>query len=155
MPYVRAPSGHWGADCSLSWQRPPTARAPGRIALLAGQGYAPRAVGPRIYVYELPPNVTTWYNTQRIDRPLHLLLWQRIMSAGVRTTDGDAADYYFLPLNSRSTHFLADLARSLQYIRQHYPWWDRLGGSRHLLFHTGGAGQGRAGQRATCGPRRQ
>lgn len=41
--------GYWGADCSLSWGEG------GRPALLAGQGYVPRAKKPLIYVYELPP----------------------------------------------------------------------------------------------------
>lgn len=31
------------------------------------------------------------FNVRRIDRPLHLLFWQRLMSAGIRTADGDEA----------------------------------------------------------------
>ena len=52
-------AGHWGADCSLSMG------AGGKPVLLAPGGpdekpYLPRAAGPRIYVYELPVNLTTW-----------------------------------------------------------------------------------------------
>lgn len=52
-------TGHWGADCALSMD------AAGKPQLLAPtapdeQPYLPRAAGPRIYVYELPPEFNTW-----------------------------------------------------------------------------------------------
>ncbi len=53
---VAAPcQGFWGMDCALS-------HGPdGRVELLAGQGYVPRSGAPKVYVYELPPNMTSWW----------------------------------------------------------------------------------------------
>lgn len=47
--------GFFGADCSLSLD------AEGKPELLAGTGYATRAKRPWVYVYELPPDLTTWW----------------------------------------------------------------------------------------------
>ena len=47
-------SGHYGADCALSLDDAGSPR------LLATQDYHNRAKGPKIYVYELPPELTTW-----------------------------------------------------------------------------------------------
>lgn len=54
-PLSPPPPGHYGTDCSLSLG------PDGRPALLRGQGYVPRAKGPRVYVYELPPSMTQWW----------------------------------------------------------------------------------------------
>jgi hypothetical protein len=48
-------AGYYGADCSLSIN-PST----GKPQLLAGTTYQTREKRPWIYVYELPPNLTTW-----------------------------------------------------------------------------------------------
>lgn len=49
------PTGHYGADCSLSLDDN------GDPQLLAGQGYKARIKPPSIYVYELPPEMNTWW----------------------------------------------------------------------------------------------
>lgn len=59
------------------------------ITLLEGQAYKTRTRGPKIYVYELPGNFNVFGNLARLDRPLYLLFWQRLLSSGVRTPDGD------------------------------------------------------------------
>ena len=46
----------------------------------------------------LPPPRT---GLHRLDRPLYLLFWQRLLSSGVRTTNGEEADYYFIPIKMR------------------------------------------------------
>ncbi|KAG2446120.1 hypothetical protein HXX76_000719 [Chlamydomonas incerta] len=129
--------GFYGADCSLS------TGPDGRPVLLAGQGYVPRQHGIKIYVYELPPVANTWTYIARIDRPLVQVLLQRMLSSGVRTTDGDAADYYFIPLLTRTrTHTVNHLAAVVAYVRQYWPWWDRAGGGhRHLLVAPGDIGR--------------
>ena len=33
----------------------------GSLAILEGQGYKENPAGPAIYVYELPPHVSTWW----------------------------------------------------------------------------------------------
>ena len=43
--------GFYGADCALSLG------ADGKPQLLEGQGYQPRSRAPKIYVYELPPDL--------------------------------------------------------------------------------------------------
>jgi hypothetical protein len=38
-------------------------------------------------------------NLHVIDRPpLHLALYERLITSGHRTTDGNNADYYFIPI---------------------------------------------------------
>lgn len=63
-----------------------------------------------------------------------------LASSGVRTADGETADYYYLPLNIRGPSESANMVKAVQYVRSHWPWWDRLQGARHLILHTGGCG---------------
>ncbi|MEW5317115.1 MAG: hypothetical protein WDW38_008443 [Sanguina aurantia] len=124
--------GHFGADCALSVDES------GEMLLLAGQNYTQRLRGPRIYVYELPSSMA-WINFAKLDRPLHLLLWQRLASAGVRTLDAASADYFYLPLNTRFKQS-ATLMAALGYVRSTWPWWNETQGRRHLIMHTGDLG---------------
>ncbi|GIL43551.1 hypothetical protein Vafri_1253 [Volvox africanus] len=125
--------GYWGMDCSLSWG------PDGKVQLLEGN-YVPRKDGLKIYVYELPPNLTSWFNIRRLDRPLHLLFWQRLMSAGLRTADGNEADYYFIPVNTRTELAPGMVDWTISYIQTTYPWWSKDLGHRHLIIHTGDMG---------------
>ena len=75
-------TGLYGADCALSLA-PAAASEPGggselpwRPTLLAGSGYVTRTKRPHVYVYELPPRLTTWVNVRRLDRPTHNLFTQ-------------------------------------------------------------------------------
>lgn len=54
LPHLPCP-GFWGMDCALSYG------TDGRVEVLAGQGYVPRSGAPKVYVYELPPNMTSWW----------------------------------------------------------------------------------------------
>lgn len=47
--------GHFGADCSLSLG------ASARPQLLAGTGYRTRGKRPWVYIYELPPELMSWW----------------------------------------------------------------------------------------------
>ena len=47
-------TGYFGLDCALSLD------ANGQTVILDGQGYEQSRLGPAIYVYELPPHVSTW-----------------------------------------------------------------------------------------------
>ncbi|GFR40126.1 hypothetical protein Agub_g681, partial [Astrephomene gubernaculifera] len=131
--------GHFGADCSLSLD------SAGRPVLLAGSGYSTRTKRPWVYVYELPPEMTVWYNFRRLDRPLHLLLWQRLLSSGARVADGAEADYYLLPVRQRSFSDSPLLEAAMRYSAAHWPWWNGTGGGhRHLVLHTGDWGRAEA-----------
>lgn len=48
------PSGHYGADCSLSLG------PDGRPEILLGLGYTPAKRKPMVYIYEVPPRFNTW-----------------------------------------------------------------------------------------------
>ncbi len=79
-------------------------------------------------------------NTRRLDRPTHNLFAQRLLSSGARTADGDAADWFYVPIRCRG-HSDGDIvARAIEYIRKTYPWWDRFGGGRHFFIHTADLG---------------
>ena len=82
-------TGLYGADCALSLA-PAAASEPGggselpwRPTLLAGSGYVTRTKRPHVYVYELPPRLTTWVNVRRLDRPTHNLFTQVCLSVWV------------------------------------------------------------------------
>lgn len=85
LPGPPLTAGHYGADCALSLALP--APEPGggselphrpalRPTLLAGSGYSTRTKRPHVYVYELPPRLTSWINMRRLDRPTHNLFTQ-------------------------------------------------------------------------------
>ena len=62
---------------------------------------------------------------------------QRLLSSGIRTADGDVADYFFVPMSIRAPSESMSMVKAVTYIRSHWPWWDRLEGARHLFVHTG------------------
>ncbi len=65
---------------------------------------------------------------------------QRMLSSGVRTANGDEADYFFIPLimRARSHAAATNLQSVLYYIAHHWPWWNaRGGGHRHLMAVAG------------------
>ena len=132
--FCHCEKGHYGADCSLSLDDD------GKPALLADSGYKTRSKGPKIYVYELPPHLTSWVNTRRLDRPTHHLFWQRLLSSGAMTADGDSADWYFIPVRCRGHQDKELLPGAIEYIRKTWPWWNKSRGSRHFAIHTGDLG---------------
>ncbi len=83
------------------------------------------------------------------DRPLYLVFWQRLLSAGCITPHGDEADFFFFPLSVRGPTEGVHLEAAIAYVRQLWPWWDRHGGGgKHLIIHPGaGLGWGVAGRR--------
>ncbi|KAG2488688.1 hypothetical protein HYH03_012689 [Edaphochlamys debaryana] len=121
-------------DCALSLA------ADGGVEVLAGRGYRARP-GIRVSVYDLPPNCTSWMNIARNHRPLHLLLWQRLQSAGALTADAGQADYHFIPLNSRNNDYERMARWAIPYVQQTWPHWGRDLGSRHLAIHSGDLGR--------------
>lgn len=67
---------------------------------------------------------------------MHLLIWQRTISAGVRVADGDQADFYFVPVHTRLAWGVlrnAMVKEAVAFIRAHYPWWDKHAGGRHMF----------------------
>ncbi|GIL87530.1 hypothetical protein Vretifemale_15566 [Volvox reticuliferus] len=126
--------GRFGADCSLSLG------PDGKPVLLAGTGYQTRAKRPWVYIYELPPHLFTWLNTKRLDRSTQLMFYQRMLGSGARIADGDKADWYYIPVRLRTSTDSSFLLHSIEYIRDTYPWWNRTGGSRHFIIHTGDLG---------------
>ncbi|PNH04401.1 putative glucuronosyltransferase, partial [Tetrabaena socialis] len=75
-------------------------------------------------------------------RPLVQLLMQRMLSSGVRTSNGDEADYFFIPfLMRKRAHTANHLGPTIYHIRKHWPWWDRHAGHRHLLVAPGDQGR--------------
>ena len=70
--------GYYGADCSLSLA------ADGRPVLLAGTPYQTRRKRPHVYVYELPPHLTTWCDcscTQHTAQLVDRVVWGRRLTA--------------------------------------------------------------------------
>lgn len=58
-----------------------------------------------------------------MDRPLAQMLHQRILGSGARVADGDAADYFYVPVNMRSPSdsvMLLDVIRCGESVGR---WW--------------------------------
>lgn len=128
-------TGYFGTDCALSMNK-----ETGKAEVLANYGYKIRKKPPKIYCYELPPNISTWYYRSRLDRPLYTLFWERLLSAGVRVADGNEADWFFVPVQVRNPPESRLLLDTLGYINRTWPWWNKTGGARHLIIHTGDFG---------------
>eukprot|EP00798_Chlamydomonas_sp_ICE-L_P013327 gene13328-19166_t len=126
--------GHYGGDCALSIGED------GTQELLRGTGYKTREKRPHVYVYELPLNLTTGVNMKRLDRPTHNLILSRLLSSGARIADGDKADWFFIAVRRRAMYDTYFLMEAIKYIRQTWPWWDKYGGGRHVVVHTGDLG---------------
>ncbi|KAG2483237.1 hypothetical protein HYH03_017894 [Edaphochlamys debaryana] len=132
-------SGYYGDDCSL--QTGPD----GRPAILPDRRYRPRARGPRVYVYELPPRMTSWRNDMHSDRPTARHFLERLLPTGARVADGDSADWFFFPVNLRRSTDAYVLADAIAYVAKNYPWWNATGGGRrHLVIATGDLGRAEA-----------
>ncbi len=76
-------------------------------------------------------------NTRRMDRSLHLLFWQRLLSSGARTADPDRAEWFYVPVRVRGPRDSALLIRALEYVNATWPYSRRLNGQRHFAFHLG------------------
>eukprot|EP00798_Chlamydomonas_sp_ICE-L_P022481 gene22481-29607_t len=80
-------------------------------------------------------------NLHHVDRPpLHLAIYERLISGGFRTTDGDNADYYFLPIASRTLKKEEMLMPLLQYVMNTWPYWNHTEGARHIIPMEGDVG---------------
>eukprot|EP00854_Cymbomonas_tetramitiformis_P002256 gene2256-2974_t len=60
---------------------------------------------PRIYVYELPPEMNAWFDMRRLDRPVEHFFLERLLSSHHRTVDPAQADLFLVPLSTRLTDF--------------------------------------------------
>ncbi|KAG2427045.1 hypothetical protein HXX76_012561 [Chlamydomonas incerta] len=133
--------GYFGTDCSLSVDyegKEPGSRGPNTTVLLAGQGYRPNPRGPKIYVYEFPPQYHVW-SLLWLDRPLNIIMWERLMSLGLRTVDPEEADYFFLPGCGRGCN---KWDHKFKYIMENYAkYWNRRNGHDHLMTHAGDWGR--------------
>ncbi|KAG2484983.1 hypothetical protein HYH03_016277 [Edaphochlamys debaryana] len=132
--FCKCAEGKFGADCSLSLG------PDGRPRLLADRGYTPRARGPRVYVYELPPEMTTWRNSVTLDRPTARLFLERLTATGTRVAEGAGADWWLLPLGLRALDG-ERLLEAVRYVREHHPWWNQTQGHRHMVFALGDTGR--------------
>ncbi|PNW74962.1 hypothetical protein CHLRE_12g502450v5 [Chlamydomonas reinhardtii] len=129
--------GNFTSDCSVSLG--PDTQQP---VVLAGSGYEARRKRPLIYVYDIPHKLSSWHNVMRADRGLAWVFWQRLLGAGVLTTNGDEADWFYIPVKLRSTSDGYSLKDAVSYIRSHWPWFERYGGNRHFVLHSGDTGRG-------------
>ncbi|KAL4427669.1 hypothetical protein ABPG75_001758 [Micractinium tetrahymenae] len=122
--------GYFGQDCALS------VRPDGAAAILDGQGYKENPAGPAIYVYDLPPHVSTWF-PWFIDRFEALLLAERILSGGHRTADPSKADWFWGPTTLRLLWTYDQFAGLYHALSQSWPMWNATGGARHVLMDNG------------------
>ncbi|GFR45773.1 hypothetical protein Agub_g7227 [Astrephomene gubernaculifera] len=132
--------GYFGSDCALSidYDGSQGGRGPNATVLLAGLNYSANPRGPQIFIYEFPPHFHLW-GMLWVDRPLNIILWERITSLGLRELDPAAADYFFIPGCGRGCNKWED---KFQFIMTHYPQnWQRKWGRDHLVTHPGDWGR--------------
>lgn len=85
----------------------------------------------------MPPCSVHRRNYLRLDRPTAHFFMERITATGVRTGDGDNADWYFLPIVLRKTSDGFLLNEAIRYVAQVHPWWNQTAGHRHFVFALG------------------
>ncbi|KAG2438928.1 hypothetical protein HYH02_010722 [Chlamydomonas schloesseri] len=105
------------------------------------RGYAPRAAGPRVYIYDLPPELTTWRNDDRLDRWTTRHFLEMLTASGARVGDPAAADWFYLPVRLRSSSDGHVLRRALEYVRTAQPWFNATGGRDHFVMAVGDMGR--------------
>ncbi|CAI7849882.1 unnamed protein product, partial [Closterium sp. NIES-53] len=164
-------AGSFGIDCSLSLDPStgnisilpnPTFRWPPQSLLFraALQDKNPR---PRVYVYELPPELNTWQWEQSgaLDRPEGVVFLERLLADGRRTADGEQADYFYVPLVTRNRGQMSvsmggmggstgmgayggtamagwdAIDAAVAYISRHWPFWNRTNGADHVFLLNG------------------
>ncbi|EFJ39797.1 hypothetical protein VOLCADRAFT_121779 [Volvox carteri f. nagariensis] len=133
--------GYFGADCSLSIDyegTEPGSRGKGSTVVLAGLNYTANPRGPRIYIYEFPPYMHMW-GMLWLDRPLNIIVWERIISMGLREVDPARADYFFIPGCGRGCDKWDD---KFHFILAHYgQYWTQNQGRDHIMTHPGDWGR--------------
>ena len=155
-------AGRSGIDCGRSVH----ADAAGAIA---AQEASARAPSPRIYVYELPAEYTTWLalSPSANDPGAEGMWWQgldpvysadlrllnRLLVSPHRTLDPARADFYYVPMllslgfiSHRFGIYLPSapaarvINRTIAHIRSAYPYWNRSDGADHIFMFTGDDG---------------
>ncbi|CAM6100559.1 unnamed protein product [Calypogeia fissa] len=105
----------------------------------------------RIFVYDLPPEYNTdWLNDTRCSSHLfaaEVALHQILLESPLRTTDPDAADFFFVPVyvscNFSPKNGFPTLGNATKIIRaavdlisRQMIYWDKSGGSDHIFVAT-------------------
>ncbi|KAG2443675.1 hypothetical protein HXX76_002023 [Chlamydomonas incerta] len=132
--------GFFGNDCALS-MAPAGPRGTLTPAVLTDRGYTPRAAGPRVYIYDLPPELTTWRSDINLDRWTIRHFLEMLTALGARVADGATADWYFIPVRLRGSSDAYVLQRAINYLRQSHPWFNATGGGRHFVMAVGDMGR--------------
>ena len=101
---------------------------------------------PRIYIYDLPPHLLP--KAGRVG----LMLVEQIKLTGYHETDGEKADYFWIPGDGMypgsEERAGSDIVTSVfEHIRSQHPWWNMtvaLGQARHILVALYDSGLGEA-----------
>ena len=101
---------------------------------------------PRIYIYDLPPHLLSM-----VGGIGHRLV-EQIKLRGYHETDGDKADYFWIPgggqyVGSEGKTGVDFVTSVFEHIRSQHPWWNMtvaLGQARHVLVVLYDAGVGEA-----------
>ncbi|KAG2488189.1 hypothetical protein HYH03_013183 [Edaphochlamys debaryana] len=118
----------------MDWDASPAPRP----VLLQGLGYEINPRGPKIFIYEFPPQHILW-GVIWIDRPNNVILWERITSLRIRTLNPEEADFFFIPGDIRGCSLWRG---KFEYILTHYGrYWERRGGKDHLTSAMGDWGR--------------
>lgn len=144
-------AGFYGVDCSLGEPAPGQPAAP--LPPLIGAQTGRHSKGaPRVYVYELPPEFNAWMQAGAGGWWQELDLWgedvvfhKRILRSVYRTTDPEAADFFYVPVWVSSAMWqmnwgfrdllptgVRTVKRLTEYLQATWPYFDRKGGADHL-----------------------
>ncbi|KAG2452928.1 hypothetical protein HYH02_002267 [Chlamydomonas schloesseri] len=133
--FCHCKEGYFGTDCALSYNDQ------GKIEVLAGLNYRLNKRGPKIYIYEVPPEYHVKRDIHKVDRPpLQLAFMERILSGGHRTHDPEEADFFYVPGSARDLKKAFLLQPLLAYISTTWPYWNATGGARHVMPAEGDVG---------------
>ena len=142
-------AGFYGTDCSLG----KSAAGDGAGAALPAPIGAQRDAGaPRVYIYDLPPRFNGWMHAGDAGWWQDFDLWgedviihRRALRSYYRVDDPEKADYFLVPVWDSSAMWQMNwgfrdllptgvrvVGEAAQYVREHWPYFDRRGGTDHL-----------------------
>jgi hypothetical protein len=74
-------------DCSL-WV------AADNATHLIDDGFRANRPSPRIYIYELPPELNAWFDVRKLDRPVEVFFLERLITSHHRVANPEEVNSY-------------------------------------------------------------
>ena len=93
-----------------------------------------------IYLYDLPRGANVWRQRIAEDRNSAVDLYEYILRSPYRTDDPEKARLFWLPISTMGSHPHGLAVKALEWVRRHHPWYNRSGGTDHVIVYPWDSG---------------